>query len=146
VQRIIHEFGGLEEVLAASDDDLEAVEGGWLDEGQGTSAKDFRRPSGGRPGRPVLAELIPDGRPQGPPSLLKEATIPELAEVVDADEAVDVDLENRNPPRQPISRSVTNVVYPHHGAGVVLKKESKTLIGEKRDLPDDPDPPQQHDP
>jgi diadenylate cyclase len=27
VQRIIHEFGGLEEVLAASDDDLEAVEG-----------------------------------------------------------------------------------------------------------------------
>jgi diadenylate cyclase len=27
VQRIIREFGGLEEVLAASDDDLEAVEG-----------------------------------------------------------------------------------------------------------------------
>src|SRR6185503_9265979 len=27
VQRIIHEFGGLEEILAASDDDLEAVEG-----------------------------------------------------------------------------------------------------------------------
>ncbi len=27
VQRIIHEFGGLEEVLASSDDDLEAVEG-----------------------------------------------------------------------------------------------------------------------
>jgi diadenylate cyclase len=27
VQRIIHEFGGLEEVLAASDEDLEAVEG-----------------------------------------------------------------------------------------------------------------------
>jgi diadenylate cyclase len=27
VQRIIQEFGGLEEVLAASDDDLEAVEG-----------------------------------------------------------------------------------------------------------------------
>jgi diadenylate cyclase len=27
VQRIIHEFGGLDEVLAASDDDLEAVEG-----------------------------------------------------------------------------------------------------------------------
>ncbi|HEX2468508.1 MAG TPA: CarD family transcriptional regulator [Solirubrobacterales bacterium] len=26
-----------------------------------------------------------------------------------------------------------NVVYPHHGAGVVLKKESKTLMGEKRD-------------
>ncbi len=26
-----------------------------------------------------------------------------------------------------------NVVYPHHGAGVVLKKESKELLGEKRD-------------
>ena len=26
-----------------------------------------------------------------------------------------------------------NVVYPHHGAGVVLKKESKSLMGEKRD-------------
>jgi CarD family transcriptional regulator len=26
-----------------------------------------------------------------------------------------------------------NVVYPHHGAGVVLKKESKQLLGEKRD-------------
>ncbi len=26
-----------------------------------------------------------------------------------------------------------NVVYPHHGAGVVLKKESRDLMGEKRD-------------
>jgi CarD family transcriptional regulator len=26
-----------------------------------------------------------------------------------------------------------NVVYPHHGAGVVLKKETKELLGEKRD-------------
>ena len=25
------------------------------------------------------------------------------------------------------------VVYPHHGAGVVLKKESRDLLGEKRD-------------
>jgi CarD family transcriptional regulator len=25
------------------------------------------------------------------------------------------------------------VVYPHHGAGVVLKKETKDLLGEKRD-------------
>ena len=35
VQRIIHEFGGLEEVLAASDEDLEAVEGVGIDSGQG---------------------------------------------------------------------------------------------------------------
>jgi CarD family transcriptional regulator len=26
-----------------------------------------------------------------------------------------------------------NVVYPHHGAGVVMKKESKELLGEKRE-------------
>ena len=26
-----------------------------------------------------------------------------------------------------------NVVYPHHGAGVVLKRETKDLLGEKRD-------------
>jgi CarD family transcriptional regulator len=26
-----------------------------------------------------------------------------------------------------------NVVYPHHGAGVVLKKESRSLLGERRD-------------
>ena len=37
VQRIIHEFGGLEEVLAASDEDLEAVEGVGS-----TRAKDIR--------------------------------------------------------------------------------------------------------
>jgi diadenylate cyclase len=37
VQRIIHEFGGLEEILAASDEDLEAVEGVGR-----TRAKDIR--------------------------------------------------------------------------------------------------------
>ena len=26
-----------------------------------------------------------------------------------------------------------NVVYPHHGAGVVLKRESRDMMGEKRD-------------
>ncbi len=26
-----------------------------------------------------------------------------------------------------------NVVYPHHGAGVVIKRESRELLGEKRD-------------
>ena len=26
-----------------------------------------------------------------------------------------------------------NVVYPHHGAGVVLKKESRDMMGEQRD-------------
>ena len=56
VQKIIHDLGGLEEVLAASDADLEAVE----DVGP-TRAKDIReglrQASGGRSGRPVLTEL-----------------------------------------------------------------------------------------
>ncbi|MGI9557852.1 MAG: CarD family transcriptional regulator, partial [Solirubrobacterales bacterium] len=26
-----------------------------------------------------------------------------------------------------------NVVYPHHGAGVVMKKEARELLGERRD-------------
>ena len=26
-----------------------------------------------------------------------------------------------------------NVVYPHHGAGVVLKKETRDMMGESRD-------------
>ena len=34
----------------------------------------------------------------------------------------------------PIDFSIGDkVVYPHHGAGVVLKKESKSMMGEKRD-------------
>jgi CarD family transcriptional regulator len=36
-------------------------------------------------------------------------------------------------PRQCDFDEGDNVVYPHHGAGVVLKKESKQLLGEKRD-------------
>ncbi len=38
-----------------------------------------------------------------------------------------------------------NVVYPHHGAGKVLKKEAKTMFGQERDVPDHQDPPQRHD-
>ena len=56
VQKIIHELGGLEEVLAASDADLEAVDGCRPDPGQG-HPRGPAEASGGRPGRPVLAEL-----------------------------------------------------------------------------------------
>ncbi len=60
VQKIIQELGGLEEVLAASDADLEAVDGCRLDTGQG-HPRGPAQASGGRPGRQVLTELTATG-------------------------------------------------------------------------------------
>ena len=37
------------------------------------------------------------------------------------------------PPVQCVFEEGDNVVYPHHGAGVVVKKEAKQLLGERRD-------------
>jgi len=58
--------------------------------------------------------------------LEKEEAITELAEATEAGLEEDVefvcDFEEGD-----------NVVYPHHGAGVVLKKESRDLLGEKRE-------------
>jgi CarD family transcriptional regulator, regulator of rRNA transcription len=57
----------------------------------------------------------------------KEADIPELA----TEEAIEI-----GPELGPVECTFEigdNVVYPHHGAGVVLKKETKDLLGEKRD-------------
>jgi CarD family transcriptional regulator len=60
------------------------------------------------------------------PSDEKEEAISELEEAIEAGLEEDVmlvcDFEEGD-----------KVVYPHHGAGVVLKKESKDLLGEKRD-------------
>jgi CarD family transcriptional regulator len=64
----------------------------------------------------------------GRPSRRKEANIPEVAE-----EAIDEGLEVQLEPLECNFDEGDNVVYPHHGAGVVLKKESKELLGEKRD-------------
>jgi CarD family transcriptional regulator len=64
----------------------------------------------------------------GRPSRRKEANIPEVAE-----EAIDEGLEVELEPLECNFDEGDNVVYPHHGAGVVLKKETKALLGEKRD-------------
>ena len=59
--------------------------------------------------------------------LRKEAQIPELA----TEEAIEI-----GPQLGPVECTFEigdNVVYPHHGAGMVLKKETKDLLGEKRD-------------
>src|SRR4029077_12760642 len=72
-------------------------------------------------------------RVDGPvrPSLRKERPIPEVTEEVMEDEASVADLELEAPVCN--FQVGDNVVYPHHGAGVVLKRESKDLMGEKRD-------------
>jgi CarD family transcriptional regulator len=63
-------------------------------------------------------------------SLRKERPIPELVEEVE-EEATVADLDIEAPT---LNFEVgDNVVYPHHGAGVVRKKETKDLLGEKRD-------------
>jgi CarD family transcriptional regulator len=51
---------------------------------------------------------------------------------VDTEEVLDGDLEIEVAPVCNFEIG-DNVVYPHHGAGVVMKKESKSLLGEKRD-------------
>jgi CarD family transcriptional regulator len=59
--------------------------------------------------------------------LRKEAHIPQLA----TEEAIEI-----GPELGPVECTFEigdNVVYPHHGAGVVLRKETKDLLGEKRD-------------
>jgi CarD family transcriptional regulator len=64
----------------------------------------------------------------GRPSRRKEANIPEVAE-----EAIEEGLEVELEPLECNFDEGDNVVYPHHGAGVVLKKETRELLGEKRD-------------
>jgi CarD family transcriptional regulator len=59
--------------------------------------------------------------------LREEAEIPEQA----TEEAIEI-----GPELSPVECTFElgdNVVYPHHGAGVVLRKETKDLLGEKRD-------------
>ena len=58
--------------------------------------------------------------------MIKEANIPELVE-----EPTHVGPEV--PPVACDFEEGDNVVYPHHGAGVVMKKEAKQLLGERRD-------------
>src|SRR5438094_10227698 len=61
------------------------------------------------------------------PSRCKEADIPELAT---EEETV---IEHELGPVECSFEVGDNVVYPHHGAGVVLKKETKDLLGERRE-------------
>ena len=59
------------------------------------------------------------------PTTTKEAAITELIE-----EEIEAGLEPELVNNFEVG---DNVVYPHHGAGVVLKKESRELLGDKRE-------------
>ena len=123
VQKIIQELGGLEEVLAASDADLEAVDGSALHEPR-TSA---RACAGFR--RSTWSIGTYRARWRQLPSKGKEHPISELAEeAMEAGFEADVEI-----PYVCDFEEGDKVVYPHHGAGLVLKKESRELMGEKRD-------------
>ena len=61
------------------------------------------------------------------PSSFEEADIADLA--VEEPAVDDIDLE----PVDCEFEVGDNVVYPHHGAGVVLKKETRDMMGESRD-------------
>jgi len=61
----------------------------------------------------------------------EEGKIPEAAEaVLDEGDIEDLDIE-REIPEDIVYEIGDEVVYPHHGAGIVLKKELKTVIGEE---------------
>jgi CarD family transcriptional regulator len=62
------------------------------------------------------------------PKPRREYPIPEVA-VEEEELALDEELV----PVDCTFEEGDNVVYPHHGAGMVLKKESRELMGEKRD-------------
>jgi CarD family transcriptional regulator len=96
---------------------------GWGRPGHGRSARDFAACK-----RSTSSTVIHDPAADARPSQPKEDHIPELATADDA-----LDLEDDLGPVECTYDEGDNVVYPHHGAGVVMKKETKDLLGEKRD-------------
>jgi CarD family transcriptional regulator, regulator of rRNA transcription len=96
---------------------------GWGRPERGRSARDFAACK-----RSTSSTVIHDPAADARPSQPKEDHIPELATADDV-----LDLEDDLGPVECTFDEGDNVVYPHHGAGVVLKKETKDLLGEKRD-------------
>jgi CarD family transcriptional regulator len=126
VAQIVTEFGGLDELLAATDPELEAVEGvGEI------RAKDIRE------GLRRLQEInLVDRylqtwpRAAKRPAATKEDTIPPQA----TEEATLIDALEATREVEYIEFELgDHVVYPHHGAGKVLKKEEMEMLGERRE-------------
>ena len=126
VQKIVHEFGGLDEMLAATRRRARGGRGRGRRPARRTSARAF---AGFRRSTSSTATCRPDGRVERP-SRRKEAHIPETA----VEDGRGARATSRTSGRSACDFEVgDNVVYPHHGAGVVLKKETKDLMGEKRE-------------
>ncbi len=71
-----------------------------------------------------------------PEAQVEENTISETVENEFEDEAtleIELDLDEIVPLAQIEFEIGDSVVYPHHGAGTVLKKEMKTVLGESRE-------------
>jgi CarD family transcriptional regulator len=68
------------------------------------------------------------GGPHGTPLIQEDTPIPDTTDI---EEQLLADLE---PEPECIDFQIgDSVVYPHHGAGTVVKKESKDILGETRD-------------
>jgi len=63
--------------------------------------------------------------------LNKEHTLP--ADTATETETFDVDIEITRETEQLVYEIGDHVVYPHHGAGQVVKKEEKSILGETRE-------------
>ena len=61
----------------------------------------------------------------------KEHTLP--ADTATETETFDVDIEITRETEQLVYEIGDHVVYPHHGAGQVVKKEEKSILGETRE-------------
>ena len=122
-QKVVQHFGDLEAILAASDEELAAVDGVGEARAQG-DPRGASQASGGRHRRPISDE--PDGRAGGRLDIRRH-DIPELATRKRQRSRLELG------PVECTFEVGDNVVYPHHGAGVVLKKETKELLGEERD-------------
>ncbi len=121
VQKIIRELGG----SGGGPGGLRRRPGGGrgrrADEGQGHPRGPAQAP-GGRLGRQVLTELTVS---RGRRAIERSRAIPQLEEATEVSvEEVEYvcDFEEGD-----------KVVYPHHGAGLVMKKEARELMGEERD-------------
>ena len=124
VQKVVQTFGDLDAIVNATEDELAAIDG--VGAARAREIREgLRRLARGRLRRP----LSMNRRPLPRPSQSKEDDIPELAT---ADDAIE-DIEDELGPVECTFDEGDNVVYPHHGAGVVMKKETKDLLGEKRD-------------
>ena len=142
VENVVREFGSFDLLLGATSGELESVEG--VAEVRAKEIREgLQEASGDQPGRQVPPDL--DAGPSTSAAGVGTGVVGARAPVSDSEDS------QRRPPfrRQQVETEteidelaeVVNitykvgdkVVYPHHGAGKVLKKEKKEMLGEVRE-------------